>query len=822
MNITASLESHHLVTRTPHRQSSRFDTNSIREAAKGKWRQILAGLGIDVPGSPKQHGPCPACGGKDRFRFDDKEDRGTWFCNQCNPRHGDGFALIQNVFSCDFHHALTNVAREIGYRPVSGHGNQRGTVSYDYTDQNGQLLFQVLRFDPKDFRQRRPNGRGGWIWNLDDIRRPLYHLPNIIGQPDDPIVFHEGEKAVEAAIASGLSGCHTTTAGGARAPRKTDFSSLKGRHVIVCPDHDTDGEKYLCEVAVMAQEVEAASVKVLRLPGLPVKGDIVEWLEAGGTAVEFAKLLGQAEPIQTAAQDADLGRMSVLSVPFSSVWPEIQPVKAELLPVTPLPLKIVPASFQPWVRDVSDRMQCPPDYVAAGMLVMTGSIIGAGCGIRPKKNDDWTVVPNLWGGIVGRPSMLKTPAIAEAMKPLDTLEREAKLAYDAATKDYTADQEAFKAHKESLLASMRKVANGKDKEGRSMDGLKYDLVNLADPAPPIWRRFKTNDATVEKLAVLQSENPRGLLIFRDELIGLLATWDKDGHESDRSFFLEGFNGLNSYTADRIGRGHIYTPSNTVSLFGGIQPAKLNSYLYAAMRGHNNDGLVQRLQVLVYPDEPATWTLVDTPINTVARQIAQDMIQRLVVMDFRQYGAFGDEGERVPYYRFDEEGQQVFYEWWRELETKLRSQEDEPILLEHLGKYRSLMPSLALIFHLLEVASAPSQAPRQVSAQHARCAAAWCDYLEQHARRIYGLVMNTTKQAARRLAKKLQEGGLSDGFAVRDIQRKDWSLLDDRDLIEKACEELVAVGWLREKVTPSAPGYRGKTEYLINPKVKLHG
>lgn len=514
-------------------------------------------------------------------------------------------------------------------------------------------------------------------------------------------------------------------------------------------------------------------------------------------------------------------RTSGMSVPLCDNWPEIQPVKAELLPVPALPLKIVPSAFRDWVKDVSERMQCPPDYVAAGMLVMTGAVIGSGCGIRPKKNDDWTVVPNLWGGVVGRPSMLKTPAIAEAMKPLEALEREAKLAYDAAKKNYEAEQEAFKAHKESLLASMRKVANGKEK-GLSMDGLKYDLTTLAQPSLPVWRRYKTNDATVEKMAELQAENPRGLLIFRDELIGLFATWDKDGHESDRAFFLEGFNGLNSYTADRIGRGHIHTPSNTVSLFGGIQPSKLSTYLYAAMRGHNNDGLVQRLQVLVYPDEPSMWALTDTPINTSARQTAHNVVQRLAGMDFRQYGAVGDEGERIPYYRFDDEGQQIFYQWWGELEAKLRRQEDEPVVLEHLGKYRSLMPSLALIFHAVHLASNPSQPPHQVSAKCAEYAAAWSGYLEQHARRIYGLVTNSTQQAAGRLAGKLKEGCLSDGFTIRDVYRKDWSLLDDRSLIEKACDELVALGWLREKAIPTAPGQRGKTEYLINPKVRAHG
>lgn len=529
--------------------------------------------------------------------------------------------------------------------------------------------------------------------------------------------------------------------------------------------------------------------------------------------------LNGLEPLLNGGASDTPARTSGMSVPFSGEWPEIQPVKDELSEVPPLPLEIVPPAFRGLVQDVSERMQCPPDYVAAAMIVMAGSIIGAGCGIRPKKHDDWTVIPNLWGGVVGRPSMLKTPAMSEAMKPLEALESKAKYAYDLLLKQYEAEVEAFKARKESLQADMRSVAKGRGKTGQDMEHLKQAFSGLTEPERPVWRRYKTNDTTVEKMTELQAENPRGLLIFRDELIGLFTTWDKDGHESDRAFFLEGFNGLNSYTADRIGRGTVYTPSNTVSLFGGIQPTKLSTYLYAAMRGHNNDGLVQRLQLLVYPDEPRTWKLIDRSIDIYARQTAHHAVQQLADMDFRQYGAYGDESERVPYYRFSDEGQVVFNEFLTDLETKLRAKDDEPVILEHLGKYRSLMPSLALIFHLLELAS--SSVSVQISARHAEWAAAWCGYLEAHARRIYGLVTNATQQAASRLGAKLQQGCLPNPFTVRDVYRKDWSLLDDRTLIEKACDELVALGWVREKVTPSAPGQRGKTEYLINPKVRRH-
>jgi hypothetical protein len=486
-----------------------------------------------------------------------------------------------------------------------------------------------------------------------------------------------------------------------------------------------------------------------------------------------------------------------------------------LRPVDPLPLDIVSEPFQPWVEDASARMQCPPDFIAVPLIILASSLIGSGCGIRPKQHDDWTVVPNLWGGLVARPGMLKTPAAKEALLPLESLERAAKNEFDENKNGYLAELEACKAEKEALQTEMRQVAKGKGKV--SMDSLKYDHAHLKEPKAVTWRRFRTNDSTIEKMADLLAENPRGFLLFRDELVGLFRTWDREHHEADRAFYLEAWNGYGSYISDRVGRGTIHIENLCVSLFGGIQPLMLKTYLYGAMRQHQNDGFVQRLQLLVYPDEPGPWELVDTPVDVKAKQTTCEVMVRVASMDVRQYSAYGDEGQR-PYYRFDPAGQGVFYDWLRALELKLRTGDDEPVIQEHLSKYRSLMPSLALIFHLVTVAH-QNAGIGQVSEQSAMQAAAWCDYLESHARRIYGMVTHITQEAAARLATKLVKGLLPPIFTVRDVYRKDWALLDDRMIVEKACWELISRGWLKERVLSRGPGYRGKTEYITNPKVK---
>src|SRR5262249_55709553 len=96
--------------------------------------------------------------------------------------------------------------------------------------------------------------------------------------------------------------------------------------------------------------------------------------------------------------------------------------------------------------------------------------------------------------------------------------------------------------------------------------------------PPTERRYLVNDATVEKLGALLNENPNGLLVQRDEILGLIQLMDRQGHENDRAFYCEAWNGTGRYVYDRIGRGTLVIESACISLLGGIQPGPLHRYL----------------------------------------------------------------------------------------------------------------------------------------------------------------------------------------------------------------------------------------------------
>ncbi len=503
-----------------------------------------------------------------------------------------------------------------------------------------------------------------------------------------------------------------------------------------------------------------------------------------------------------------------------SNWPDPDEIKRDLIPVEPFPKKVLPDVFFDWAEDVSDRMQAPIDYVAAAAIVEVSSIIGTGCGVKPKANDNWMCVPNLWGAIIGRPGVLKTPSINEALKPLKKLEALAMDEHQAAIKNYEAEQifydaELKKAKKELDKSLEKKIEN--EVKGPCIDKSKEEVKKLIDNEPnkPNLKRYRTNDTTIEKLAVLVEANPRGVLVERDELTGLFNNWEKPGRESDRQFFLEAWNGNGSHIVDRMSRETVRIQNLCVSVVGGLQPTKLVSYL-RKITNFENDGLIQRLQVFVYPDVPKQWKVVDKRPNKEAESRVFEVIKKLAEADFVQYGAEVDDNEGISYFRFDASAQALFFRWLQQFQKEKLHADEAPIITEHLAKYRSLVPSLALVFHLIDVVCTNSSGP--ISEKALRSALAYSQYLESHARRIYSLAIDPRYECAVQLSVKLLNKQLTDGFSVRDVRRKEWHLLTDMESIQAACNELEELDWILRVQEPKSHGKGAKTIYLINPKI----
>jgi len=485
-----------------------------------------------------------------------------------------------------------------------------------------------------------------------------------------------------------------------------------------------------------------------------------------------------------------------------SAFGDIGPLPVTLLPVESFDYGLLPdGEFTEHVKDVSERMQCPPDYMAVALMTVLGAVIGRSYQIRPKAFDNWTVVPNLWGVVIGKPSLLKTPAVDSALSHIKRIDAVEKEKFDAEMKTYACDEDFKKVERESIKVRAKEMLKKKQNdEARALFDAQTDIE------PPVRKRHFTNDSTIEKLGELLSQNGNGMLVCRDELYGFLKTIDSEQRPNDRAFYLEGFNGTGSYQSDRIGRGTTDIKNHVISVLGTIQPSRFQSYVYHAIRqGSGDDGFVQRFQLAVYPDEPGTWVNVDRYPNHDAENAVYSVIQRLVEM--------ADVEEPV-ILRFSKEAQIVFNDWQFDLETKkLRNNDEHTALVSHLAKYRSLLPSLALIIHLVDTCEEQITPVSRVAVTKA---CGWCDYLESHARRIYGDATNNPVKAAKLILAKIENGKLSNGFSVREIRRKGWTGLTDATEIKEGVDTLTDYGYLIECVVETTG--KPSVSYRINPRV----
>jgi len=503
-------------------------------------------------------------------------------------------------------------------------------------------------------------------------------------------------------------------------------------------------------------------------------------------------------------------------------WTTPNPIETKTPPVQAMTKDLMPVALKTWLSDVSHRMQTPADFATVSALVVFGSVIGSGCAIRPKRVDDWEVIPNIWGACIGQPSVvLKTPSMQEIIRLLDRLQADYGKQHESEQALFDADNFINDTMMKDVEKKIKEAITGKGKtaQAKSDDVAllrdEYARMKSAADEAPARRLFKTNETSIQSMTVLQNQNERGLLVFRDELTGLLVKWDREDHADERAYYLEGWNGNGSYTDMKISRGLTDAKNICISLLGGIQPDKLKRYLHQAMKG-NNDGLMQRLQLAVWPDLPKNWQLIDTVPDKAEKQRTYDLLATLAELDFIQAGAIQGEHDDRPHFNFNDEAQAIFNEWLTNLQVVKIQHEDNPLMAEHFGKFRSLMPSLALIFHCIDIAD--SGAGGDITAQSARLAVAWCDYLESHARRIYAMAKSPEHEAAVRLSKKINAKQLPNPFTAKVVYDKGWHGLSDRQDVEAACEILIEENWLTMEIK-SATGRKGRPpapEYLIHP------
>lgn len=492
-----------------------------------------------------------------------------------------------------------------------------------------------------------------------------------------------------------------------------------------------------------------------------------------------------------------------------------------LWPVPAFDYQLLPSDFRVYVQDVAERMQVAPDLVAVAIMAALGIVATNARTIYPKRFDNWRVYTNLWGVVIAPAGSLKSPALKTAEHFLDKLEAQERELHKQRVLDAEADKLIIASDRKALQAKINSAAKPtKATAAKPADApIGVDRAEVAaalrqldereSQAKPILRRLKMTDTTVEAMLDRVQRGERRsmpVIVWRDEVMALLASFDREGHEADRKVYLEGWTVKNT-TIDRVGRGTQHAKDFACSVFGGATPGALAPYVREATTdGSGADGFLQRMQLLVYPDPLPLWRYVDRSPDRMAETRAFAVFERLYALDE------DDSDGKPPGLHFESEAQEFFDEWLAELERRLRDDRtgwDTEARKSHFGKYRSLMPALALLCHL---ASGPGTENSLVTVHAALLGAMWCDYLERHAERVYALRDRSIEQ---RIVDWIKSGKLTGEIGVRQLHRLHFDHRYKAEELNIALAELEHLGWVRlvKRETRGRP----LTMVLFNPR-----
>ena len=642
------------------------------------------------------------------------------------------------------------------------------STTWTYHDAGGDPVGLVVRWNTPTGKDVRPVSRkadgSGWCIGGMPTPRPLYALPDLLATPAAARVFIvEGEKAADAARAVGLVA--TTSPHGSKSASKADWSPVAGRDVVILPDHDDAGERYADDVARLATAAGAKSVRVVRLvelwAGMPEGGDMADLLEHRGGDIDPIRAEVEALADKT---DAD------------TVTPEAPAVPA----FTPFPADVLPEPIRGFVTEAAKAIGCDASYIALPLLSGLASAIGNTHRIALKRG--WTEPAIVWTAIVGDSGTAKSPALELGLRPIRKRQHDAM-------KEHA---EAIKQHADALAMHERDAAHWKKS--------KSDTPPPAKPEAPIADRCWTDDATTEALAVLLQQNPRGLLMVRDELAGWFNFDRYAGGKGggDAAKWLEMFGGR-PMVVDRKTGGTLYVPRAAVSIAGGIQPETLRR---ALGQEHRDNGLAARLLLTCPPRKPKRWTEADVNADTEAAVAL--VFDRL----FGLTPETDDDGDERPrLVTLADDGKRAWVTFYNEhAGEQVNLSGDEAAAWSKLEGYAA---RLALVVHLTRWAAgdATLRDPARVDEASIAAGVVLARWFGDEARRVYAILGESDEgRESRRLVEWIdRKGGTA---TVRDLTRGPREYRGDPERAAKALGELVAAGVGRWEVDDHAGG-RGR-------------
>lgn len=621
---------------------------------------------------------------------------------------------------------------------------------------NEQEIFRVLRFEKEGQEKKfRPvhQKNGKWIIGDPPGPLPLYNVDSINGLSRVFVV--EGEKCAEVAISIGLP--VVTSAHGSQSANLSDWTPLSDKEVILIPDNNRPGRKYVDDVKNILHKLNSeTTVKIVALPNLAEDEDIFDFIERRDS-VESKTL---CEAINTMADTAEVESIKTN-------------VKFEQDIYRSFPVDALPNQVGDIVNQAAEAIGCDPSYIALPLLGAFAAAIGTTREIVLK--DSWSEPAILWTVIVGESGTKKSPALDFAVKPVIDQQLRSFKDHEGALQDYRTQQLIFK-------QEMKKWE-------RNCQG-----DPPIEPVKPMPQRFWTNDVTIEALAELLKDQPRGLLAYRDELAAWLGSFGeyKGRNSGDAAKWLQ-IHGARPLLVDRKSGEPINVIRAAVSIAGGIQPGILRRFIGLEYR---ENGLLARLLLAMPPRKVSKWTHTGIPQEYCV------VLSSIFTMLYDLTSDQDENGEPCPrLIGLTTKARQAWQEYFNE-------HADEQIeltgdLAAAWSKLEGYTARLALVIHCVRVAI--GEELDQVDASSIRAGVTLSRWFGYEARRVYALLDEGPDQQQRReLIELIERKGGS--ITPRELMRGCSRYRANADTAEAALEELVADGLAKWVAEP--PGTKG--------------
>ena len=589
------------------------DVNSYFQ---GHWQDFYSRFLPDIQKAGSQEFKAVCC-------FHDETDpslsinntSGLWQCFGCK-KSGDAFTfygLLKSISS--FPEILQSIGQDFGINdsePSSGKSPTKKkfkiVAKYNYTDEMDLLLFQVVRFDPKDFRQRRPDGQGGWIWSMKGVERVPYHLPEVLQA--DLVLIPEGEKDVDNLRDLGFTG--TTSPGGAEKWLESYGETLSDRDVVLLPDNDEPGRKHVQKIAKSLKDI-ARSIKVLELPGLPEKGDVSDWIQAGGTREGLEKMIAECPPWEPGEAGLDVKNSNV-------EWEEPILLDDFCLPE----MEPLPGIIGEFSQVVSAATETPLE-LSQGLALAAVATACQGKAIVQVKSG-YSEPVNVWVNVALESGNRKSSVHAEITRPLLTWEAEKREEMESVVKEAESKRKNQEARLKSLRARYGKAEKAgpdtlKDIEKQILD-LEVELEEV-----PVLPKTWVQDITCEYLGIVMSIHDGKMSILSAEggIFDIIGGRYSNGIPN-LDLFLQSHSG-DPVRVDRGSRESIYLEHPALTMGLSPQPEVLRSIADAP--GFRGKGLLARFLYLLPKSRLGHRTLETEPVPQHVKEEYETVIHTLL-------------------------------------------------------------------------------------------------------------------------------------------------------------------------------------------------